>query len=81
MGSFHVIIQGLSGDSALRGQGLLARFLYSLPESRVGTRAIDVLPVPEAVRAAYHGVVKDLARVQTPQETAVLGMQVSPIPY
>ena len=43
-----------------RGRGLLARFLYARPVSRVGHRRIGT-PVAQEVEAAYHDTVKDLA--------------------
>jgi hypothetical protein len=51
------VLEGLLENSAFRGRGLLARFLYSLPESRIGSRKIEPNPVPEAVSQAYHDVV------------------------
>lgn len=62
------IVQALSVDAAMRGQGLLARFLYVLPKSKVGTRRIDAAPVPDLVRLTYHSVVQALANVPTIQE-------------
>ena len=43
------VLQGLAGRPGFRGRGLLARFLYSLPESLVGRRQAGAPPVPEAV--------------------------------
>ena len=51
------VLEGLLENSAFRGRGLLARFLYSLPESRIGSRKIEPAPVPESVNQAYHDVV------------------------
>jgi hypothetical protein len=51
------VLEGLLENSAFRGRGLLARFLYSLPESRIGSRKIEPNPVPETVSQAYHDVV------------------------
>ena len=51
------VLEGLLENSAFRGRGLLARFLYSLPESRIGSRKIEPAPVPEAVSQAYRDVV------------------------
>jgi hypothetical protein len=47
------VLQGLAGRPGFRGRGLLARFLYSLPESLVGRRQPGAPPVPEAVTDRY----------------------------
>lgn len=47
------IIDELSRTALFRGTGLLARFLYSLPDSRVGHRMAQPPPVPEHIAAAY----------------------------
>jgi hypothetical protein len=47
------VLQGLAGRPGFRGRGLLARFLYSLPESLVGRRQAGTPPVPEAVADRY----------------------------
>jgi replicative DNA helicase len=44
------VLRSLSDQPGFRGRGLLARFFYSLPASRVGGRRTDVLPVPDSVR-------------------------------
>lgn len=47
------VIDELGRNAIFRGTGLLARFLYSLPENTVGTRLADPPPVPERVSATY----------------------------
>jgi replicative DNA helicase len=47
------VLQDLAGRPGFRGRGLLARFLYSLPESLVGRRQAGTPPVPEAVADRY----------------------------
>jgi hypothetical protein len=47
------VLQGLAGRPGFRGRGLLARFLYSLPESLVGRRRAGAPPVPPAVADRY----------------------------
>ena len=51
------VLEGLLENSAFRGRGLLARFLYSLPESRIGARKIEPEPVSEHIRQTYHNLV------------------------
>ncbi len=43
-----------------REQGVLGRFLYTLPPSLLGHRNTDAAPVPEAVRALYHAMLTKL---------------------
>jgi replicative DNA helicase len=47
------VLQGLAGRPGFRGRGLLARFLYSLPESLVGRRQAGAPPAPQAVIDRY----------------------------
>jgi replicative DNA helicase len=47
------VLRGLAGRSGFGGRGLLARFLYSLPESLVGRRQAGAPPVPQAVADRY----------------------------
>ena len=43
------IVQGLASRPGFRGRGLVGRFLYVLPQSRLGGRAIETTPVPAAL--------------------------------
>jgi replicative DNA helicase len=47
------VLRGLAARPGFGGRGLLARFLYSLPESLVGRRQPGVPPVPQAVADRY----------------------------
>ena len=47
------VLRGLAGRPGFGGRGLLARFLYSLPESLVGRRQSGAPPVPAAVADRY----------------------------
>jgi replicative DNA helicase len=47
------VLRGLADRPGFRGRGLLARFLYSLPQSLVGRRQPGTLPVPQAVADRY----------------------------
>jgi replicative DNA helicase len=55
------ILRGLASRPAFGGRGLLARFLYSLPESLVGRRQVGPPPVPEAVADRYTRELQALA--------------------
>jgi hypothetical protein len=47
------VLRGLAGRPGFGGRGLLARFLYSLPQSLVGRRQPGAPPVPTAVADRY----------------------------
>jgi replicative DNA helicase len=47
------VIRGLSQKEGFRGRGLLARFLFSLPESMLGHRNPNAPEVPDDIRATY----------------------------
>ncbi|OEU90781.1 DNA primase [Streptomyces abyssalis] len=47
------VLEDIGKNRGFDGRGLLARFLYALPESLVGYRKIGPAPVPETVAAHY----------------------------
>lgn len=54
------VIRGLAEKAGFRGQGLLGRFLYAIPESLMGRRLVNPPVVPVAVREAYHAGINQL---------------------
>ncbi|WP_334110558.1 YfjI family protein [Thermodesulfitimonas autotrophica] len=54
------VLRGLLDKPGFRGRGLLARFLYSLPQSNVGRRKVSPEPVPMSVRATYERAILGL---------------------
>lgn len=54
------VLSGLMAKPTLHGTGFLARWLYVLPTSLVGTRLARTPSVAPQVRAAYHAGVKAL---------------------
>lgn len=54
------VIHDLAQFAPFTNRGLLARILYSLPLSWVGSRAVDTPPVPTQVRNIYDQRVSDL---------------------
>jgi replicative DNA helicase len=60
------VLRGLAGRPGFGGRGLLARFLYSLPESLVGHRQAGAPPVPPAVADRYALELQALAASLTP---------------
>jgi hypothetical protein len=47
------VLRGLSRRKGFRGLGLLARFLFVVPKSRVGYRKVGTPPVPHSIQEAY----------------------------
>ena len=47
------VLKTIAGYRQFRGRGLLARFLYAMPVSKVGRRAIATDPMPDEVVRAY----------------------------
>jgi hypothetical protein len=50
-----VIIKGQAAHATSRGKGFMARWLYAVPKSPIGTRLVAAPPVPEEVAAAFRG--------------------------
>ena len=51
-----------------KGQGLTARFLYCLPESRVGYRNVNPLTVPPEIRNGYEDLILHLLQESLSKE-------------
>jgi hypothetical protein len=58
------VLRGLADHPGFRGRGLLARFLFAIPTSKVGYRELRSQPVSPMVEAAYAVCVKAL--LETP---------------
>lgn len=52
------VFNALAAIKGGEGRGLLARFLYFLPASRLGYRTLDAPSIPQVVRTAYHAGVQ-----------------------
>lgn len=64
------VLEGLAGKPGFRGRGLLARFLFALPKSMVGHRAVTPPPVPKAVTEAYGRALAALLALPEPLDEA-----------
>jgi putative DNA primase/helicase len=56
------IIRRLS-ETSFRGNGCLARFLFCLPVSNIGTRTAHSTPMPEGIKATYQAEVVSLLNI------------------
>ena len=55
------VLTAIGEHRSFRGRGLLARFLYAVPPSKVGRRKIDTAAVPDDVRTDYAETLRTLA--------------------
>jgi hypothetical protein len=60
------VLASIGNNRLFRGRGLLARFLYAVPPSRVGSRTIGASAVPAAVETAYNAAIEALATQLAP---------------
>ena len=54
------VLASLHDKPGFRGRGLLARFLYALPQSRLGYRALNVRTVPPDIEKRYEKGIRTL---------------------
>ncbi len=66
------VIEGLMKNEAFRGRGLLARFLYSFPESALGQRRYDTAPIPPEVSQAYRDLIFALLDIPLPEKPEII---------
>jgi replicative DNA helicase len=64
------VLTTIGQQDSFRGRGLLARFLFAQPVSKLGRRKAGADPVPEPVKSRYdgavHSLVKGLAELAVP---------------
>lgn len=54
------VLAGAAQTPSFRGRGLLGRLLFMLPKSLVGTRNIETVPIPEALRQQYRAALRHI---------------------
>lgn len=54
------VVQGLASRPGFRGRGLIGRFLYILPQSRLGKRSVETEPVSPALVRAWRDTIFSL---------------------
>ena len=57
-----VVVQALKDKPFMRERGLLARFLYGMPESPIGTRALNPVPIPLDAHDGYCTLIRRLLK-------------------
>lgn len=71
------VLAELTKQKEFRGRGLVARFLFSLPTPRVGTRTFDGPPVPEPIGREYDETIERLLELDTPSTPRTLRLSPS----
>lgn len=67
------VLRGLSMKPGFRGRGLLARFLYLLPDSRLGYRTLEPKTIDGLVESRYHAGIRAMLNWPTSEiETLTL---------
>lgn len=70
------VVKGLTTNAAFRGRGLLARFLYLMPQSQLGYRSNETESVPDHIARQYAENLAMLADVEA--DTTATG---KPVPH
>jgi len=52
------VVRALADKPGFRGRGLLARFLYAMPQSNLGRRTLRTAPVADYVRESYAATIR-----------------------
>ncbi len=58
------VIRNMSENGQFRGYGLIARFMYAMPESLLGKRKINTAPVSACLTDRYSALVRRLAAIE-----------------
>ena len=66
------VLDEIMSNTTMTGRGLIARFLYASPPSRIGSRVFCSPPVPENTAKAYKDLVYSLMAIPKPEETSKL---------
>ena len=66
------VVVELVGEREFRGRGLVARFLFSIPSPRVGTRTFDAPSLPETIGREYDESIARLLALPSEDEPRAL---------
>lgn len=66
------VLEEVMANTTMTGRGLMARFLYSSPVSRVGHRVFDAEAIPDTVAVAYRESIFRLMSIEVPKEPITL---------
>ncbi len=66
------VLDEIMSDATMTGRGLIARFLYASPPSRIGTRKFRTPAISEEISAAYRRLIFRLMALPVHEETPAL---------
>ena len=66
------VLSGMMSNGTFRGRGLTARFMYCMPQSRVGERKYRTQPIPDEVSRCYEVLLRNLLQEETPKTPELL---------
>jgi len=58
------LLRGLASKTGFRGRGLLGRFLYLLPNSPLGFRSLESIPIPTHIHEGYEAGIRAMLNWQ-----------------
>ena len=61
------VLSGMMSNGTFRGRGLTARFMYCMPQSRVGERKYRTQPIPDEVSRCYEVTIRNLLQEGIPK--------------
>lgn len=61
------VLSGMMSNGVFRGRGLTARFMYCMPQSKVGDRKYRTQPIPDEVSRCYEVTIRNLLQEETPK--------------
>lgn len=61
------VLSGMMSNGTFRGRGLTARFMYCMPQSRIGDRLYRTQPIPDEVSRCYELTIRNLLDEEMPQ--------------
>lgn len=67
-----IILEKFMSNDIFRGRGLNARFLYCVPNSKVGTRKYRTEEIPSIVEEEYNGIISKLLDIPQENEPIIL---------
>lgn len=67
-----VVIDGLMKNEQFHSRGLTARFLYSVPASRVGARVYETPAIPEKVYRAYSDLISGILTEKREEQPRIM---------
>jgi hypothetical protein len=66
------VLAGIMQNNSFRGRGLTARFLFSMPSSKVGARNIESNPIPEHIKNSYSKFFRSMFDAKIPDKPYLL---------